>query len=119
MAGLAVQSRRSGPESCGPTEGFIRLAGERSPQRGAVQHGPIPRRAGAGEENRPVQGVRATIVAERTLEFETFRLPNAPKGSRVLVKLERTIVSAGTELANYTGLEPDTRIKGRWCAYPW
>src|SRR5262249_43959232 len=28
-------------------------------------------------------------------------------------------VSAGTELANYTGLDPDTRIPGMWCAYPW
>src|ERR1041385_4505616 len=33
--------------------------------------------------------------------------------------MERTIVSAGTELANYTGLDPDTRRPGTWCAYPW
>jgi 2-desacetyl-2-hydroxyethyl bacteriochlorophyllide A dehydrogenase len=64
-------------------------------------------------------GVRAVITGESTLAFRRFELPGALSGSQVLVRLERTIISAGTELANYTGLEPDTRIAGRWCCYPW
>jgi len=66
-----------------------------------------------------MKGIRATIVAEQELIFEPFRLPNAPRESEVLVRIDRTIISAGTELANYTGLEPDTRKKGKWCTYPW
>ncbi len=65
-----------------------------------------------------VEGTRAVVTAERLLSFERFELPE-PQGSQVLVRLERTIISAGTELANYTGLEPDTRVPGSWCCYPW
>ncbi len=63
--------------------------------------------------------VRAVFVAEQEMHFEEACLPGQPTGADVLVKAERTIISAGTELANYTGLDPDTRIPGRWCAYPW
>lgn len=66
-----------------------------------------------------VKGMRANIVAERTLKFEWFELPAEPQGSQVLVQTERTIISAGTELANFTGLESDTRVPGAWCYYPW
>ncbi|HZP84186.1 MAG TPA: hypothetical protein VFB21_21270, partial [Chthonomonadaceae bacterium] len=66
-----------------------------------------------------MQAVRASIVAEQTVQFETFELPDVPTGTQILVKVDRTVVSAGTELANYIGLDPDTRIPGRWCAYPW
>jgi threonine dehydrogenase-like Zn-dependent dehydrogenase len=66
-----------------------------------------------------MEGVRANIVAERTVRFQSFELPKEPTGAQVLVRLERTIVSAGTELANFTGLEPDTRVPGKWCYYPW
>jgi 2-desacetyl-2-hydroxyethyl bacteriochlorophyllide A dehydrogenase len=64
-------------------------------------------------------GTHAVIADERTLEFRRFELPEELRGTQALVRLQRTIISAGTELANYTGLEPDTRIPGRWCAYPW
>ena len=66
-----------------------------------------------------MRAVRAVIVGEQALRFEAFELPDAPTGTQVLVQTERTVVSAGTELANYTGLEPDTRVPGQWCAYPW
>ncbi|MDX1931557.1 MAG: TIM barrel protein [Capsulimonadales bacterium] len=72
-----------------------------------------------GAEASVVDGVRANIVAERTLRFEWFSLPAAPQGSQVLLRTLRTIISAGTELANYTGLESDTRVPGAWCYYPW
>lgn len=63
--------------------------------------------------------VRAVITSEEELHFEAFSVPSRPDGSFISVQVERTIISAGTELANYTGLEPDTRIPGRWCTYPW
>jgi 2-desacetyl-2-hydroxyethyl bacteriochlorophyllide A dehydrogenase len=66
-----------------------------------------------------MKAVRASIVAEQTVRFEGFELPDKPEGSQVLIKVLRTVVSAGTELANYIGLDPDTRIPGMWCAYPW
>jgi len=66
-----------------------------------------------------MKAVRAVIIAEQTLRFEAFELPDEPVGAQALIQMERTIISAGTELANYTGLDPDTRVPGRWCAYPW
>ncbi|MBW3623451.1 MAG: zinc-binding alcohol dehydrogenase [Armatimonadetes bacterium] len=65
-----------------------------------------------------MKGIRARIIAERTLRFEPYEWPE-PRKEEILVRLERTIVSAGTELANYTGLDPDTRRPGGWCYYPW
>src|SRR5205085_12460758 len=53
------------------------------------------------------------------MRFEQFEIPTDPVGSNVLIRTERSIISAGTELANYTGLDPDTRRPGTWCAYPW
>jgi 2-desacetyl-2-hydroxyethyl bacteriochlorophyllide A dehydrogenase len=66
-----------------------------------------------------IRGVRAVIPSEQVLRFEEFELGTALRPTEVLVEIERTIISAGTELANYTGLDPDTRTPGRWCAYPW
>ncbi|HUS57754.1 MAG TPA: zinc-binding dehydrogenase [Planctomycetota bacterium] len=36
-----------------------------------------------------------------------------------LVETECTFISAGTELANYTGKEKLVFVSGSWCAYPW
>jgi 2-desacetyl-2-hydroxyethyl bacteriochlorophyllide A dehydrogenase len=66
-----------------------------------------------------MQAIRARFVAERTLRFEPFELPDTPGDGQILVQMVRTIISAGTELANYTGLDADTRVPGAWCAYPW
>ncbi len=41
------------------------------------------------------------------------------KADEVLIETESTFISAGTELANYTGREPKVWIPGSWCAYPW
>jgi 2-desacetyl-2-hydroxyethyl bacteriochlorophyllide A dehydrogenase len=66
-----------------------------------------------------MKATRALFVAERTLRFEPFDLPDTLSPNELLVRMERTIISAGTELANYTGLEPLTREPGSWCYYPW
>lgn len=66
-----------------------------------------------------IHAVRAIITSEQELHFEAFEVPAIPDGHNITVQLERTIISAGTELANFTGLDSDTRIPGRWCTYPW
>jgi len=66
-----------------------------------------------------MKAIRASIYAEQKVRYEEYEVPDKPTGTDALVKLDRTIISAGTELANYIGLDPDTRIPGRWCAYPW
>ncbi len=38
---------------------------------------------------------------------------------QVVIETECSVISAGTELANYTGTEPRVFEKGSWCAYPW
>jgi 2-desacetyl-2-hydroxyethyl bacteriochlorophyllide A dehydrogenase len=63
--------------------------------------------------------IQAVITAEQRLGFRRFRLRDRLGPTEVLVQVDRTIISAGTELANYTGLDRDTRIRGRWCCYPW
>lgn len=37
----------------------------------------------------------------------------------LLIETEATFISAGTELANYTGREPKVFQPGQWCTYPW
>jgi 2-desacetyl-2-hydroxyethyl bacteriochlorophyllide A dehydrogenase len=37
----------------------------------------------------------------------------------LLIETEFTFISAGTELANYTGKEPKVFQPGNWCTYPW
>src|SRR5690349_16233976 len=37
----------------------------------------------------------------------------------LLIQTEATFISAGTELANYTGREPKVFQPGQWCTYPW
>jgi 2-desacetyl-2-hydroxyethyl bacteriochlorophyllide A dehydrogenase len=66
-----------------------------------------------------VKAVRASIFAEQSVRFENFELPDRAEGAQLVVKVDRTIISAGTELANYTGLDSDTRVPGAWCCYPW
>ena len=68
---------------------------------------------------RSLKSIRAVFVAEQTMKFEQFEVPDAPAKSEVVVKTERTVVSAGTELANYTGLDEKVRVPGAWCCYPW
>ena len=38
-----------------------------------------------------MNGVRATIVSEQALRFESFPLPDAPSKSEALVQVERTL----------------------------
>ncbi len=97
------------------------LTAERPARAGLNGAGP-PEAAQAAKPRRRrgnMSGVRAIIVSEQEMHFEEFKVPREPEGEEVLVRIERTIISAGTELANYTGLDPDTRRPNKWCTYPW
>ncbi|MFN0146946.1 MAG: zinc-binding dehydrogenase [Dehalococcoidia bacterium] len=64
-------------------------------------------------------GLRAVVPGERQVSFEQFELPAALGPRELLVRLERTVISAGTETANYTALDPGVHVPGNWNTYPW
>ena len=59
------------------------------------------------------------ITGQNQVELQSRELDETLKPDELLVKTEWTFISAGTELANYTGKEPDVFVPGAWCAYPW
>ncbi|MEZ4863763.1 MAG: zinc-binding alcohol dehydrogenase [Caldilineaceae bacterium] len=60
-----------------------------------------------------VTGQNQVALQEGVLE----RRPLEP--DELLIETEWTFISAGTELANYTGKEPKVFQPGNWCTYPW
>lgn len=59
------------------------------------------------------------FVGVRDCQVEEFAVDTSSlKPSEVLVEVEVSVVSAGTEVANFTGLDPGTRVPGSWNAYP-
>ena len=62
---------------------------------------------------------RAAIVREANLvEIEEIEIPGPIGPSEVLVQTECTFISAGTELANFTGLDPGVHVPGSWNHFP-
>jgi L-iditol 2-dehydrogenase len=62
---------------------------------------------------------RAVAYAARTLEWEDFELPDVPPPGRLLVRTRATLISTGTELANWTGITADRKAMGAdWHAKP-
>ena len=62
---------------------------------------------------------RAAIVREANLvEIEEIDIPGPPGPNEVLVQTECTFISAGTELANFTGLDPGVQVPGSWNHFP-
>ena len=61
---------------------------------------------------------RAIVRRENHVELETADLPDSPAPGEVLIETETTFISAGTELANYTGIDPTVHMRGAWNAYP-
>ena len=59
------------------------------------------------------------ITAPNCVELQERELDANLAPDEILVQTERTFISAGTELANYTGKEPKVFVAGSWCAYPW
>ncbi|MEZ4706820.1 MAG: zinc-binding dehydrogenase [Caldilineaceae bacterium] len=60
------------------------------------------------------------VTGQNQVELQDGALDDSPLGvDEVLIKTEATFISAGTELANYTGKEPKVFQPGQWCTYPW
>lgn len=67
-----------------------------------------------------MEAIYAVIPDERVVKIEREQLdPTKLASHEILVKADTTVVSAGTELANFTALSPGVWIPGSWNAYPW
>jgi 2-desacetyl-2-hydroxyethyl bacteriochlorophyllide A dehydrogenase len=63
---------------------------------------------------------QVVVTGQNQVELQTLELQEgnlAP--NELLIKTEFSFISAGTELANYTGTEKSVFRTGSWCAYPW
>jgi len=67
-----------------------------------------------------MRGQRLVAFRPYTMELESFDLPDAPPPGYVLAETTCTLISTGTELANYTGITVDRRAMGDdWRAKPY
>ena len=62
---------------------------------------------------------QVVVTGQGQVELGTSELDKNIGDDEILIRTECTFISAGTELANYTGKDPDVFRKGSWCAYPW
>ena len=65
----------------------------------------------------PAVAVRFIAPRECIVEEETVAAANLSGGQFVL-ETECSIVSVGTEVANYSGIDPTVFVPGAWNAYP-
>jgi 2-desacetyl-2-hydroxyethyl bacteriochlorophyllide A dehydrogenase len=65
--------------------------------------------------------VREVVVTgQNEVELQAGTLATDALGAEeLLIETEATFISAGTELANYTGREPRVFQPNQWCSYPW
>jgi len=67
-----------------------------------------------------MRGQRLVAFRPNTMELETFDLPDTPPPGHLLAETTCTLISTGTELANYTGITVDRRTMGDdWRATPY
>lgn len=59
-----------------------------------------------------MRATRAVAYAPRTLSWEEFDLPDTPPAGALLVRTTATLISTGTELANWTGITADRAAMG-------
>lgn len=62
---------------------------------------------------------QVVVTGQNDVELQELELRGTPGPGEVLIRTEYSFISAGTELANYSGLEPRVFQEGTWCAYPW
>ena len=62
---------------------------------------------------------RVLVPGRNQVRLEAIEIPDRPGPGRITVETEFTFISAGTELANFTGLDRSVFVPGSWCAYPW
>src|SRR5947209_4576866 len=67
-----------------------------------------------------MQARRLTAFRPRTMELEPFELPDTPPAGHVLAETVCTLISTGTELANYAGVTVDRLALGDdWRSEPY
>jgi threonine dehydrogenase-like Zn-dependent dehydrogenase len=65
------------------------------------------------------RGPGLVFVAERDCRVEEAVVDTSSlRPGEVVLEVECSVISAGTEVANFTGLDPGTRVPGSWNAYP-
>ena len=63
---------------------------------------------------------QVVVTGQNQVELQDLKLEERNLGAEdFLVETEYSFISAGTELANYSGREPKVFQPGSWCAYPW
>jgi 2-desacetyl-2-hydroxyethyl bacteriochlorophyllide A dehydrogenase len=63
---------------------------------------------------------QVVVTGQNQVELQKSEINDKNLGpNELLIETEYTFISAGTELANYTGKEPKVFQPGSWCAYPW
>ncbi len=62
---------------------------------------------------------QVVVTGQHQAALQTCELDAALGPDELLVRTEWTFISAGTELANFTGRDPAVFTPGSWCAYPW
>ena len=63
---------------------------------------------------------QVVVTGKNQVELQNLELNEKSLGpEEILIETERTVISAGTELANYTAADPTVYTKGAWNAYPW
>lgn len=60
------------------------------------------------------------ITGKEEVAFQQLTLDERNlEPNELLIETERSFISAGTELANYTAADQNVYVPGSWCAYPW
>lgn len=59
------------------------------------------------------------VTGQHQVELQHVEFDDTLGPEECLIKTECSFISAGTELANYTGKDPLVFQPGSWCAYPW
>lgn len=63
---------------------------------------------------------QVVVTGQNQVELQSLDLDEQNLArDELLIKTEYSFISAGTELANYTGREPKVFQPGQWCTYPW
>ena len=72
-------------------------------------------------QKRRIMKIKHVVVTgQNQVELQEADLDEHNLGPQeLLIETEYTFISAGTELANYTGKEPKVFQPGTWCTYPW
>lgn len=66
-----------------------------------------------------LNGPGLVFVGERDCQVEEVHVDETSLApGEVVLDLEVSVISAGTEVANFTGLDPRVRVPGSWNAYP-